>query len=85
MNSILNVAKVVSVITGTVIGAGFASGKEIYIFFAQYGKSGLLGTLDYQNNSYARAGGVADPIPEDAPEFLKDYNTYYKTKRGNEQ
>lgn len=45
MNSILNVAKVVSVITGTVIGAGFASGKEIYIFFAQYGKSGLLGTL----------------------------------------
>lgn len=45
MNSILNVAKVVSVITGTVIGAGFASGKEIYIFFAQYGKSGLLGAL----------------------------------------
>ena len=39
-------------------------------------------TIDYQNNSYARAGGVADPIPEDAPEFLKDYNTYYKTKRG---
>lgn len=37
-------------------------------------------TIDYQNNSYARAGGVADPIPEDAPEFLKDYNTYYKTK-----
>ena len=35
MNSILNVAKVVSVITGTVIGAGFASGKEIYIFFNQ--------------------------------------------------
>ena len=39
-------------------------------------------TIDYQNNSYARAGGVADPVPEDAPEFLKDYNTYYKTKRG---
>ena len=38
-------------------------------------------TIDYQNNSYARAGGVADPIPEDATEFLKDYNTYYKTKR----
>ena len=39
-------------------------------------------TIDYQNNSSARAGGVADPVPEDAPEFLKDYNTYYKTKRG---
>ena len=38
-------------------------------------------TIDYQNNSYARAGGVADPIPEAAPEILKDYNTYYKTKR----
>ena len=39
-------------------------------------------TIDYQNNSYARAGSVADPVKEDAPEFLKDYNTYYKTKRG---
>lgn len=39
-------------------------------------------TIDYKNNSYASAGGVLDPMPEDAPEFLKDYHTYYKTKRG---
>lgn len=39
-------------------------------------------TLDYKNNSYARAGGVPDVLPTDAPQFLKDYYAYYKTKRG---
>lgn len=39
-------------------------------------------TEDYRNGSYARAGGVADIIPDDAPQFLKDYHAYYKTKRG---
>lgn len=38
--------------------------------------------VDYKNNSYARAGGVVDPLPEDAPFFLKDYHDYYKTNRG---
>lgn len=28
------------------------------------------------------AGGVVDPLPEDAPQFVKDYYAYYKTKRG---
>lgn len=37
---------------------------------------------DYKNGSYARAGGVVDPLPEDAPFFVKDYYDYYKTKRG---
>ena len=36
----MNIVKAVSVIIGTIIGAGFASGKEIYIFFGQYGKFG---------------------------------------------
>lgn len=39
-------------------------------------------TVDYKNGTYARAGGVVDPLPEDAPFFVKDYHTYYKTKRG---
>lgn len=39
-------------------------------------------TMDYKNGSYARAGGVVDPLPEDAPFFLKDYYDYYKTDRG---
>lgn len=30
----------------------------------------------------ARAGGVVDPLPEDAPQFVKDYYGYYKTPRG---
>lgn len=39
-------------------------------------------TADYKNGSYARAGGVVDPLPEDAPFFVKDYYDYYKTARG---
>lgn len=39
-------------------------------------------TADYKSGSYARAGGVVDPLPADAPDFLKDYYAYYKTKRG---
>ena len=39
-------------------------------------------TEDYRNGSYALAGGVVDPLPEDAPQFVKDYYAYYKTPRG---
>lgn len=39
-------------------------------------------TEDYRNGTYALAGGVADPLPEDAPQFVKDYHAYYKTPRG---
>ena len=39
-------------------------------------------TQDFKNGSYKRAGGVIDPLPEDAPFFVKDYYDYYKTKRG---
>lgn len=40
-----NVIKVVFVIIGTVIGAGFASGQEIYTFFYSYGINGLIGLI----------------------------------------
>lgn len=39
-------------------------------------------TDDYRNGSYALAGGVPQTLPEDAPQFMKDYNAYYKTPRG---
>lgn len=39
-------------------------------------------TMDYKNGSYDRAGGVIDPLPDDAPFFVKDYYDYYKTSRG---
>ena len=39
-------------------------------------------TEDYKAGTYQRAGGVIDPLPEDAPWFVKDYHSYYKTKRG---
>ena len=39
-------------------------------------------TADYKSGEYARAGGVVDPLPEDAPDFVRDYYAYYKTPRG---
>ena len=39
-------------------------------------------TADYKNGTYTLAGGVVDPLPEDAPQFVKDYYAYYKTERG---
>lgn len=37
---------------------------------------------DYRTGQYKRAGGVIDPLPSDAPQFVKDYYAYYKTPRG---
>ena len=39
-------------------------------------------TEDFKSGTYKRAGGVVDPLPDDAPFFVKDYYDYYKTKRG---
>ena len=39
-------------------------------------------TEDYKNGTYQLAGGVVDPLPDDAPFFVKDYYDYYKTERG---
>ncbi len=39
-------------------------------------------TADYRAGTYKRAGGVVDPLPDDAPQFVKEYYAYYKTPRG---
>ncbi len=39
-------------------------------------------TADFKEGTYRRGGGVVDPLPEDAPRFVKDYYAYYKTPRG---
>lgn len=52
---------------------------------ARYEKRKVLNeqrTKDYKEGSYALAGGVVDPLPEDAPQFVQDYYGYYKTERG---
>lgn len=38
--------------------------------------------IDYKNGSYELGGGVVDPLPDNAPFFVKDYHAYYKTSRG---
>ncbi len=52
---------------------------------ARYEKKKALNaqrTADYKTDSYALGGGVVDPLPDDAPFFVKDYYDYYKTERG---
>lgn len=52
---------------------------------ARYEKKKALNaqrTADYKNGRYEPGGGVVDPLPEDAPFFVKDYHDYYKTARG---
>ena len=39
-------------------------------------------TAEYKSGVYELGGGVVDPLPDDAPFFVKDYFEYYKTKRG---
>ena len=39
-------------------------------------------TEDARSGRYALAGGVVDPLPADAPQFVRDYYDYYKTPRG---
>jgi fermentation-respiration switch protein FrsA (DUF1100 family) len=39
-------------------------------------------TKDYLTGNYERDGGVVNPVPEDAPLFVKQYHDYYKTERG---
>lgn len=39
-------------------------------------------TADYKSGEYELGGGVVDPLPLDAPYFVKDYYDYYKTERG---
>ena len=39
-------------------------------------------TKDYRSGTFERAGGVVDPLPDDAPFYVKDYHDYYKTERG---
>lgn len=39
-------------------------------------------TENYHSGRYDRSGGVIDPLPADAPQFVKEYYDYYKTPRG---
>lgn len=39
-------------------------------------------TIDYRNGTYAKGAVNIDPVPDDAPQFVKDYHAYYKEKRG---
>jgi hypothetical protein len=52
---------------------------------ARYNKKVTLNAqriADFKSGTYKLGGGVVDPLPADAPFFVKDYYDYYKTKRG---
>ena len=42
----------------------------------------LQRTEAFKTDEHAMSGGVMDPVPDDAPQFVKDYNSFYKTPRG---
>lgn len=42
-------------------------------------------TLDYKNGYYAMAGGVPLQVTENDPQFVRDYHSYYQTKRGHHE
>ena len=60
----------------------FDSGNTADARYAKKQAMNAQRTADYKNGIYALAGGVVDPLPEDAPQFVKDYYGYYKTQRG---
>ena len=39
-------------------------------------------TEDFRTGKHPRAGGVVDPLPDDAPWYVKEYHAYYKCPRG---
>jgi hypothetical protein len=52
---------------------------------ARYNKKVALNAqriADFKSGTYKLGGGVVDPLPADAPFFVKDYYDYYKTERG---
>ena len=60
----------------------FDSGDSAEVRNVMKRQLNALRTTEYASDVYSRAGGVVDPVPEDAPFFVKDYHDYYKTPRG---
>ena len=77
-----NVNKIIMVIIGTLVGAGFASGREIYLFFGKYGAKGLLGIIISGVLSTFIIYTVLKNINENQiynyPEFLEKINLNHK-------
>ena len=66
-----------------VTGNGYFDGEDSEE--ARYNKRVAINnqrTEDFKAGEYKLGGGVIDPLPEDAPQFVKDYYAYYKTPRG---
>ncbi|MDT2600601.1 alpha/beta hydrolase [Enterococcus hulanensis] len=80
--------RIKATVTSTMYDMSRVNAKGYYDELAEDARYKLKETLnaqridDYRNEDYALAGGVIDPLPDDAPQFVKDYHAYYKTKRG---
>src|SRR5574344_457478 len=82
----LNAAAIDTRIKATVTSTMYDMSRVIANGYFDYEKDAATlakqRTEDYRTGTYQRAGGVVDPLPADAPWFVKDYYAYYKTKRG---
>lgn len=61
---------------------GYSDSMDADARYALKEKLNAQRIVDAKNGTYALGGGVVDPLPDDAPQFVKDYYSYYKTKRG---
>lgn len=80
--------RIKATVTSTMYDMCRATGNGYFDSLDAEGRHALLEKLNAQRlvdakaGHYARGGGVVDPLPADAPQFVKDYYDYYKTKRG---
>lgn len=65
-----------------VMANGYNDSVDADARYAQRQQLNAQRMADYAAGSYTKAGGVVDPLPADAPQFIKDYHAYYKTPRG---
>lgn len=65
---------------------GESGGSPRYMTSPSMNSEDFMAAVDYLSNredvDAERIGGVVDPVPDDAPDFVKGYYSYYKTKRG---
>lgn len=79
INAAANDPRIKATVSSTLGSFDSIFGQQLRDFRKQLADQRLV---DLKNGYYQRAGGVPAELPDDAPDFMKDYHDYYKTQRG---
>ncbi len=88
VNAVASDTRIKAVVASTmydmsrVTGSGYFDSSDEPTRYELRRQLNLQRLEDVSKGQYALGGGVADPLPADAPAFVQDYYDYYKTKRG---